>query len=148
MQNLIVMHTFSALDQKYRFWANLVQINKIVILSCNFVLTLIWICRTDAITDALIYQSQFGGIYCNFIYSCQLYCYFLIHEGGRGDFVTFSSRKSRNHSLNSVWIAYATTTETYNRKSDTKLVGFKRIITSKNYWENPMLLWWWLVIQS
>ena len=54
-----------------------------------------------------------------FIYSCQLPCYyyhhFLIHGGGRGDFVTFWRRKSQNHCLNLVWIAYATTTETYTR---------------------------------
>ena len=37
------MLTFSILDQKYRFWANLVQNIKIASLSWNFVLRLIWI---------------------------------------------------------------------------------------------------------
>ena len=44
MQNSIVMWTFSVLDQKYRFWENLVSKTQ----SCfrwNSVLRLIWICR-------------------------------------------------------------------------------------------------------
>ena len=41
MQISIGMRTFSALDQKYRFWANLVQQYKIAILSRNLVLQLI-----------------------------------------------------------------------------------------------------------
>ena len=91
--------------------------------------------RSDISLPIWRYLSQF-------IYSCQLHCYYY-HT-----FVTFWSRKSQNHSLNSVWIAYATTTETYTRKSDPKLVGLKGIITKKNYCENPMLPWWWMVIQS
>ena len=35
MHNSMVMLNFSPLDQKYRFWANLVQKIKIVILSGN-----------------------------------------------------------------------------------------------------------------
>ena len=45
MQNLMVMLAFSAFDQKYCFWANLVQKIKIVTLNWNLVLRLISICR-------------------------------------------------------------------------------------------------------
>ena len=44
MQNSMVMFSFFVIDQKYPFWANLVQKVKIVSLSWNFVPTLIWTC--------------------------------------------------------------------------------------------------------
>ena len=67
--------------------------------------------RLGAITDALIYQFQFSKVSIAihlFLPNVTLYHPFLIHWGGGGNFVTFWSRKSRNHNLNSVWIAYAT----------------------------------------
>ena len=45
MQNSMIMFTFSVLDRKYSFWANLVQKSKIVSLSWNLVPRLTWICR-------------------------------------------------------------------------------------------------------
>ena len=45
MQNSMMMLIFSPLHQKYRFQPNLVQKIKIVILSWNLVLKLIWVCR-------------------------------------------------------------------------------------------------------
>ena len=45
MQNLMVTLTSSILDRKYSFWANLVQKIKVVTLSWNLLLLLIWICR-------------------------------------------------------------------------------------------------------
>ena len=45
MQNLMVMFIFSFFDQKYSFLVNLVQKVKVVSLSWNLVLKLIWICR-------------------------------------------------------------------------------------------------------
>ena len=44
MQNSVVVFTFSVLDQKYHFGATLVQKIKIVSLSWNLILRLIWIC--------------------------------------------------------------------------------------------------------
>ena len=41
MQNLMVLFTFSFFGWKYRFWANLLQKNKIIILSWNLVPRLI-----------------------------------------------------------------------------------------------------------
>ena len=44
MQNSLVMFTYSAFDQKYPLWANLVgEKNKIVSLNCSLISTLIWI---------------------------------------------------------------------------------------------------------
>ena len=47
MQNSMVMFTFSAFDQKYPLWANLVggKKNKIVSLNCSLISRLIWIFR-------------------------------------------------------------------------------------------------------
>ena len=45
MQNSMVVFTFSVLDWKYPFWANLVQKIKIVSLSWNLRIRLIGICR-------------------------------------------------------------------------------------------------------
>ena len=42
MLNLLVMFTFSVLERKYPFWANLVQKDKIVCLQCSLVLRLIF----------------------------------------------------------------------------------------------------------
>ena len=44
-QNSKVVSTFPVLDQKYPFWANLVQKIKIVSFSWNLVPRLIWICK-------------------------------------------------------------------------------------------------------
>ena len=45
MKNAMVLFTFSVLDRKHPFWANLVHKIKIVSLSCNVVPRLILICR-------------------------------------------------------------------------------------------------------
>ena len=45
MQNSLALLTFSVLDQKHPFWANVVQKTKIVSLNWNLVPRLIWISR-------------------------------------------------------------------------------------------------------
>ena len=66
MQNSGAMFNFSAFDWNYSFWANLVQIIKIVSLSRNLVLRLIPICRIEwgcSLFYVLILNTFFGHIW-------------------------------------------------------------------------------------
>ena len=49
---------YSAFDWKYLFWVNLVQKLKIVILSWNFVLTLIQMCRIPWLCSLFCFQPE------------------------------------------------------------------------------------------
>ena len=73
MQNSMVMFPFSAFDQKYRFWANLVQKFKTVSLSWSFVPKIIRI--TESNGDVRIFsfwlEIAFVGKFGPKIKNCQ-----------------------------------------------------------------------------
>ena len=57
----MVMFFFAALDQKYIFWANVIQKIKIISLSWNSVRRLIQICRKNSVV--MFTLSDFGHKY-------------------------------------------------------------------------------------
>ena len=57
----VVLFTFSVLDPKHHFWANVVQKVKIVSLSWNLPLRLIWICRIQLFTFPVLDRKHLPG---------------------------------------------------------------------------------------
>ena len=58
MQNSVVLFTFSFLVRKHPLWANLVQKIKIVCLSWNLVLRLIWIFRIQSWCSGFLFNTE------------------------------------------------------------------------------------------
>ena len=67
MQSSMVMFTVSVFDQKYSFWVNLVQKNRIVNLSWNFVAILIWICKIQWWCSLFPFSTEYAFFLVNLV---------------------------------------------------------------------------------